>query len=635
MILFGKKKTSLSILTGKKATIVEKFAASELQKYLKKITGVDVPIVEQDESGTSPVILLGQPKTNPAVQSFAGSILKDLPEDSLLIKTANDKLILTGKGEQGVLYSVYTFLEKYVGCRWYAPGEEGELIPQLKSLELEDIENIESPAFPYRGMMAHRDNPEEIVTWIDWMAKQKMNYFLIWLSNWQKVKEGIMDEVRKRGIELEIGHHSFFCWLPPGDYFADHPEYFCLKDGKRRICPEGAESTAQANWYQPCTTNPEVARIITENIKAFIKDNPEVKIIDLWPNDIPEWCECEKCVAFDTQGNDEELLHKPIITRRYISFCNTVAEAIAKEFPDKRLSVIAYHTAVIPADDMVPAPNIDICFAPYDECYAHFLGEKDCKRNSFFAENLQKWVQQSSRVYLYGYYLKSTWGQLPFPINGRIVEDMRYFKEIGMMGANTQAELITWKTQGLIYYTYAKALWDSDVTLDEILDEYCAGFYKDSASMMKKYFRRLEDAMRDTGKKIDPLQGACCGPFPAYVFLPEVISECKAYLDEAEKTTQDEIILQRIHIQKVHLRYAELVASAIHKWVNEGKHREALNIVEDILHHIRQNPEWKGILLEMKTQDAYAEFTDSYAEYWMDILRKRLKTKLKEEVKRC
>jgi len=616
MILFDEGKVNLSILIGKGAATIEKFAVLELQKYLKKVGGVKVPIVEQHEPGTNSAILLGQPETNPAVKKIVGSTLADLPQDSLLIKSANENLILTGKGERGVLYSVYTFLEKYVGCKWYAPGEEGELIPQLKTLELEDIEDVESPDFSYRGMMTHYDNTRDIIEWIDWMGKQKMNYFMIWLSAWDKVKEGIMGEVKKRGMQLDIGHHTFFCWLSPKDYFAEHPEYFCLKDGERRFSPEGREQ-AGAGSYQPCTTNPAVARIMSENIKEFIRNNPEIKIIGLWPNDIPEWCECEKCVAFDTQGEDKELLHKPVITRRYISFCNTVAEEVAKEFPDKRLSVIAYHTAVIPAEDMVPAPNIDICFAPYDECYAHSLGERGCKRNRFFAENLQKWVEQSSRVYLYGYYLKGTWGQLPFPINGRIIEDMRYFQEIGMMGANTQAELITWKTHGLIYYTYAKALWDTEVNLDEILDDYCAGFYKDSASVMKKYLLRLEEAMKNAGEKLDPLPARSWRHFPAYVFLPEVLSQGKAYLDEAEKMTEDEIILQRIHFQKVHLRYAELLVSAIEK-KHEGKYEEALEIMEKISGYGKENPEWKSILNPL-----------GIAEYVLDRLREDCEKELK------
>ena len=44
MILFNEEKASISIFVGKKATSVDKFAASELQKYLKKVAGVDVPV---------------------------------------------------------------------------------------------------------------------------------------------------------------------------------------------------------------------------------------------------------------------------------------------------------------------------------------------------------------------------------------------------------------------------------------------------------------------------------------------------------------------------------------------------------------------------------------------------------------
>ena len=83
------------------------FAASELQKYLDRIAGLELtPAVQPDEAD----FLLGG---------------KELPEnkwdDAILLKSRNGKLHIAGSNARSVLFAVYDFLET-LGCRWTAPA---------------------------------------------------------------------------------------------------------------------------------------------------------------------------------------------------------------------------------------------------------------------------------------------------------------------------------------------------------------------------------------------------------------------------------------------------------------------------------------------------------------------------------
>ena len=60
---------SLRIVVGPEAPALERFAAEELQRYLRLLYGSTLPIVERGDAATTPAVLIGSPQTNPAVAS--------------------------------------------------------------------------------------------------------------------------------------------------------------------------------------------------------------------------------------------------------------------------------------------------------------------------------------------------------------------------------------------------------------------------------------------------------------------------------------------------------------------------------------------------------------------------------------
>src|SRR5690606_38913588 len=103
--------------------------------YLLQISGAAFPVVTALEGKSKHEIVLGQ---NPRLDELnTGINLNTLQEDGFVIKTDSLRLIIAGGNEKGTLYGVYTFLEKYLGCRMYSPTVK--IIPETKQIALETI----------------------------------------------------------------------------------------------------------------------------------------------------------------------------------------------------------------------------------------------------------------------------------------------------------------------------------------------------------------------------------------------------------------------------------------------------------------------------------------------------------------
>ena len=125
------------------------------------------------------------------------------------------------------------------------------------------------------------------------------------------------------GVEGYWAVHTFYRFMPPAEFFADHPEYYSLIDGER-----------VHDHAQLCLTNPDVLDIITERLKNTIKENPQYLIYSVSQNDWRNPCQCEGCQQIVKEEDGEA---GPLIW-----FVNQVAERIENDYPDKYVGTLAY-----------------------------------------------------------------------------------------------------------------------------------------------------------------------------------------------------------------------------------------------------------------------------------------------------
>jgi len=101
VVLVENGRSAHQICLPSQATAAEQRGALELQKFLEEMSGARLPVSARCGAGP-------------------GILLKYAPEfgpEEFSLKTVGRNIVITGGRPRGVMYGVYTFLEK-LGCRW-------------------------------------------------------------------------------------------------------------------------------------------------------------------------------------------------------------------------------------------------------------------------------------------------------------------------------------------------------------------------------------------------------------------------------------------------------------------------------------------------------------------------------------
>lgn len=122
----------------------ERHAAEELASFLGQVTGGEFAVAYQPGE-VKHHIFVGRETTRARGMHLDA---RGLSRDGILIRREGNDLFLSGGGPRGVLYSVYTFLEKYAGCRWWSAA--ASTIPRRPTLVVGAIDEAYNPQLEYR-----------------------------------------------------------------------------------------------------------------------------------------------------------------------------------------------------------------------------------------------------------------------------------------------------------------------------------------------------------------------------------------------------------------------------------------------------------------------------------------------------
>ena len=195
-IAVDKGKAVATIVVGSKPEASELHAARELQKYFQIMTGAILPISSADDPALKEavgLILIGRAETNEMIRALGSKGLirlsADYPGmDGFIVKTVKDAnvsyLICGGSTPIGSLYAVYALLEDFCGVGFF---EDGDRVPQKKTLDFQDINLAEKPYFPIRQYLQGCALWYTCYYWtfdrwqqeLDWMAKRRYNILVM------------------------------------------------------------------------------------------------------------------------------------------------------------------------------------------------------------------------------------------------------------------------------------------------------------------------------------------------------------------------------------------------------------------------------------------------------------------------
>ena len=135
---------------------------------------------------------------------------------------------ISAREARGILYGVYDLLERECGVVFAGPGME--YLPDAGNVSLSGRPAVHNPALPVRFIGFHAfDDAAALPGIFDWMAKRKFNGLQMFANHYMENREVVRrDAAEKRGMQLDIGAHSAFFFLPPDKYLISHPEYLSL-----------------------------------------------------------------------------------------------------------------------------------------------------------------------------------------------------------------------------------------------------------------------------------------------------------------------------------------------------------------------------------------------------------------------
>jgi hypothetical protein len=480
----------------------ERRAAEILQSSIQKMSGVLLPVRTAAEPGREGVAAVGFPASSLPLEIAPQGL--SLRRDGFLLATSRRNLYIVSGGGRGVVYGVVHLLEKYFGCRMYSPGVA--VFPHRDEVILGCTFEIDNPANEIRIVYGEFALDPD---YRDWMRLQ------------------IPDEFYGTGYYV----HTLQKLVPWQTYFASHPEYFALVNGKRVI-------------DQPCLSRPEVFDIVVSKLRDEMASQPDKKIWSVSQNDNSTYCQCPDCLkAIEEEGSPAG----PVIR-----FVNRVAAL----FPDKTISTLAYQYSR-PAPRLTqPAPNVQVMLCTIELNRSRPIDNDPSSRP--FIRDIRDWGRISGNLYLWDYTVNFSHFVSPFPNLHVLQPNIQFFCRRGVRQHFQQANTGPGhESSELKSYLLARLLWNPDIDANAVMNEFLDGYYGKAGPLIRRYIDALEGALEQSGAGLDIYE-----PPTAHAddYLSAAnVAAANSLFDKAEAAAAgDATVLGRVKTARLPLMYAML-----------------------------------------------------------------------------
>jgi hypothetical protein len=548
------KATSIVISKAKPVTIVlaaetiqsEETASKELKHYLDEMTGVDCQIVREGSAAKLDGTLIYVGPTKFAAQNLTDK--KAFGGEEWLLQNIGGKLVITGGRPRGTLYGAYHFLEDVCGVRWWSRWEED--VPQQKQIKVNALSRREQPAFSYRDIYReyHADWDSGITP-----ARARLN------RDGDSPMDSMYGGANTYGPPAHS--HTVYMYIDKDKYFADHPDWYALVNGKR---------TAGYDVSQLDYTNDEMRaeflRLLLDTIRksradAIAKQLPVPAIYAVDQGDANAWCECEKCAAIVAREGSES---GPVI-----DFVNYMADAVAKEFPDVLLSTLAYQKSEKPPKTLRPRDNIVVKLTNTTSSYTHLLTEPV---NQTMHDRVKSWAAISGHLGIWDYVTFHTLNNqnlgFPFPNEHTFGPNNQFYHQNHVDRMFVEMEnTVNGDVRDLKLWLMAKTLENPNADNAKLIKDFSDGYYGPASPHFLRYRQQLKVA--GERNNINLRFFGAISSF-SYLKLPDVVKMQQTF-DAGEKAVAGKpVFLKRLRQARLSLDRSALFFYPAYRLQNEA-----------------------------------------------------------------
>jgi hypothetical protein len=443
-------------------------ALKEYRSLVKKATGSEPLRVEKPVPGV-PTIFFGR---NPW-STKAGIVGDGLPSEGFSVRSLGQDIHIVGRDtpkvgahqvaarvgmQPGTLYGTYEFLERYYGMLFAWHDDLGTITPTQTELAIKSMNIKGSPECDYR--------------------------------QFSKSPEGKANEVFGRrlrlGHPLEVRHeHNWHRIMSPDVYGKEHPEWFAEINGQRY-----PKHYAEKRGGQVCTSNPQVVEHFANAAISHFEKYPKADMFSIAANDGRKFCTCRECQALDSGRVRPN--GRRVLTDRFITFSNQVAEKVEKVHPDKRLGVIIYLDYKYVPQNVKPHPMLFLVH-PTNSGFsqgAFYEGDEWSE-----AAMERGWHAAAGTFYKYDiWHYDQTPLYMIAPVTKHLIEKCRAQKKHGVDGGYHYIAR-SYELLGAGHYLLGRMLWNYDFDAEAAEKKYYAALYGAAADDVKAYYDLLEASL--------------------------------------------------------------------------------------------------------------------------------------------
>lgn len=504
------------IVIADKPARMTKLAAKELQSYVAKMSGATLPIVTERRVGKAAVFvgksrhtdelgldteglkhgafrmvsgkdwlaLLGPDKDFVPIEPWGRKRDKNeaarvnaewdkITGDTFwntaseLYQLYHPELDVWMTDDAGTFNAVNEFLRS-LGCRWFAPGEIGEVVPRVTTIALPKVNRTVTPDFGLRRFVYYTQHTG-IGDRALWNLRLGVNYGAE-IAGFPQLCHGLKFVIMREEMKQA------------------HPEMYLLTDGKRVTADAG-----MPNLLSPLLFEKQVKHI-RAMFDHFHEPMHNIDLVDGYSgrtSDDPAW------KAQQTPGRG----WSGAMSDHVFGYLNRVALEVQRSHPDRLVGALAYGAYTQPPEKIEKlSPNLALIDVRHRQ---EFWDEAVWnERKQWRAEWLQKLASGKYITWDFSTNARPEQAGRPVYYTRQIGRDLRELKGVSL---GEQVEIYAHPTgreqsfgyhdlaiEHLNLYVTARLYWDVNQDVEAMLEDYCTGYFGPAAEPMKAFITHAE-----------------------------------------------------------------------------------------------------------------------------------------------
>lgn len=504
--------TQYKILIPADAGECNRYAAENLQVYIKKTCGVDLAIIQDNQQLTGPYFSIG--KTHLLEQhskDFDRSIL--IHDGFRIFMTDNGDIFFDSLTHRGVMYAVFDFIEKELGVRFLTSRVEH--IPTVCDMNLSCINRISIPSFEMGT-----ENFSEVFGQGGPASAVDMDFYCK-----IRARDLFTPIEEKYGGPLPYyarnSFHNFHYYCPPLRYVNKHPEWYRFLNINNAITPTiDLTNGITEDGKLDESMEESVAKIVIEEFKKDIDAHPEAEIFGFTQEDSSLDVDNEKNRLWAEKYGRSGIL---------IRFCNVVIRELNRYTQDKYGKTIKLATFAYSQNRYAPVKEVNGDRVPIDEtciCDDNLIIQFALFGNSYYSyfddnqrpeirQIIEDWQKIGKRFWFWAYDMDFTHFHYFIDSFHTINDNMKGFKDLGIeyLFMECGGGSGNWQTQ-MRGYVYLKKLWDVNLDANDLLNEYIDLYYNVISDKMREFIALFHDNYRsinEAGERevVFTIRGTC------------------------------------------------------------------------------------------------------------------------------